>query len=182
MKKTVLTCLSLLVFLVCTAQPVPNYKSLDVKNPIVFGGDHIVYQGKTIKLGPKAFFIDGQFTDDEAAKYPYVFNTVNKAVEHLTNGTENAPMVLYLAPYVYWIDNPDDPAIRIGKNGQSPFGLIIECEWLRFYGLSDNAENVVLACNRGQTKEPMEQQVRWDSCRAEALDYYILLSEMISVT
>ena len=151
MKKTIFTGLSLLAVLVCSAQPVRSYKSLDARNPIVFGGDYIVYQGKTIKLGPKAIFIDGQFTDVEAAKYPYVFNTVNKAAEHLTNGTEDAPMVLYLAPYVYWIDNPDDPAIRVGKNGQSPFGLVIECEWLRFYGLSENAENVVLACNRGQT-------------------------------
>jgi hypothetical protein len=102
-------------------------------------------------LGPKAFFIDGQFTDEKASKYPYVFNSINKAAEHLINGTEGSPMVLYIAPYVYWIDDPDDPAIRIGQSGQSPFGLIIDCEWLRFYGLSDNAENVVLACNRGQT-------------------------------
>jgi uncharacterized protein YxeA len=79
MKKTILIGLSLLVVLVCSAQPISGYKSLDARNPIVFGGDHIIYQGKTITLGPKAFFIDGQFTDVEAAKYPYVFNTVNKA-------------------------------------------------------------------------------------------------------
>ena len=151
MKKTILTGLSLMAVLVCSAQNDAPYKSLDAGNPVVFGGDHIIYKGKTIMLGPKAFFIDGQFTDEEAAKYPYVFNTVNKAAEHLTDGTEESPMVLYIAPYVYWIDDPDDPAIRVGKDGQSPFGLIIDCEWLRFYGLSDNAENVVLACNRGQT-------------------------------
>jgi len=151
MKKTILISLSLMAALVCPAQQIAGYKSLDTRNPIIFSGDHIIYQGKTIILGPKAFFIDGQFTDAEAAKYQYVFNSVNKAAEHLTDGTEESPMVLYLAPYVYWIDDPDDPAVRVGQGGQSPFGLIIDCEWLRFYGLSDNAENVVLACNRGQT-------------------------------
>ena len=151
MKINVLTVLSLLAAIVCQGQQVSGYKSLDAGNPVVFGGSYIVYHGKTIMLGPRAFFIDGQFTDEEAAKYPYVFNSVNKAAEHLTDGTEESPMVLYIAPYVYWIDDPDDPAVRVGQGGQSPYGLIIDCEWLRFYGLSENAENVVLACNRGQT-------------------------------
>jgi hypothetical protein len=151
MKRSFLTGLILLATLVSKAQQLPGYKSLDSVNPIIFCGDYIVYKGEKITLGPKAFFIDGQLSDQLTSKYQYVFNSVNKAAEHLTNGTEASPMVLYIAPYVYWIDNPDDPAIRVGQGGQSPFGLVINCEWLRFYGLSDNAENVVLACNRGQT-------------------------------
>jgi hypothetical protein len=151
MKKTMLTGLILWTALICSAQQVPGYKPLDPGNPVVFNGDKIIYKGETIRLGPKAFFIDGQFSDEEALKYPFVFNSINKAAEHLTDGTEESPMVLYIAPYVYWIDDPDDPAIRVGKNGQSPYGLIINCKWLRFYGLSPDAENVVLACNRGQT-------------------------------
>ncbi|MBN2181943.1 MAG: hypothetical protein JW715_08505 [Sedimentisphaerales bacterium] len=144
--------LSLLMISTCPAkQAAADYVPLDQENPIVFDGDHIIYKGDKITLGPKAFFIDGQFTDEEAAKYPYVFNSVNHAAEYLTDGTEESPMVLYIAPYVYWIDNPDDPAIRMPENGMSPYGLTIKCEWLRFYGLSDNPENVVLACNRGQT-------------------------------
>jgi hypothetical protein len=151
MKKTILISLSFLAVLVCSGQQVTGYKSLDGTDPLFFAGDHIVYKGKSIALGPKAFYIDGKFSDAEASKFPYVFNSVNKAVEHLTDGTEDSPMVLYLAPYVYWIDNPDDPAIRLPADGSTPYGLIIKCEWLRFFGLSDNSENVVLACNRGQT-------------------------------
>lgn len=151
MKKQVLTILAIFFLLACFGQKKPDYKSLDPDNPIVFGGDHIIYQGETIKLGPHAFFIDGQLSDEEAAKYPYVYNTVNEAAEHLIDGTEDSPMVLYIAPWVYWIDDPDDPAIRVGQGGQGPYGLIIDCEWLKFFGLSDKAENVVLACNRGQT-------------------------------
>ncbi|MEJ2545285.1 MAG: hypothetical protein P8Y99_14550, partial [Calditrichaceae bacterium] len=127
------------------------YQSLDPANPIGFDGKSITYQGSTIPLGPKAFFIDGQLSDAETSKNPYVFNSINKAVEHLTDGTEQSPMVLYIAPYVYWIDNPDDPEIRIPKKGSTPYGLEITCNWLKFYGLSECAENIVLACNRGQT-------------------------------
>lgn len=116
-----------------------------------FHSSYIVYKGKKITLGPKAIYIDGQLTTTEAAKQPYVFNSVNEAAKHLTDGTEDAPMVLYIAPYVYWIDNPDDTAIRVPVNGGTPFGLEIKCEWLKFYGLSDEAQHVVLASNRGQT-------------------------------
>jgi hypothetical protein len=151
MKRTILTGIGFIIIFLASGQNTIGYKPLDPSNPVIFGGDHIVYKGETIKLGPGAFFIDGQLSDEEASKYPYVFNSINKAAEHLTDGTEDSPMVLYIAPYVYWIDDPDDPAVRIGKNGQSPYGLIIECDWLRFFGLSDKAENVVLACNRGQT-------------------------------
>lgn len=119
---------------------------------LVFKGNHIIYKGKKIALGPKAFFIDGQLTDEEAAQYKFVYNSITEASKHLTNGNEASPMVLYIAPWVYWLDNPDDPEIRLPKKvGGAPIGLEINCEWLKFQGLSDNAQNVVLASNRGQT-------------------------------
>ncbi|SHG18585.1 hypothetical protein SAMN05443549_102347 [Flavobacterium fluvii] len=119
---------------------------------LVFKGNHIIYKGKKIELGPNSFFIDGQLSNEESAKYKYVYNSITEASKHLTNGTEALPMTLYIAPWVYWIDNPDDPEIRVPKTiGGTPFGLEINCEWLRFQGLSDDAQNVVLACNRGQT-------------------------------
>jgi hypothetical protein len=142
---------SLLLTIYSAAQSVSGYQSLDKKQPIVFGGKYIVFKGDTIVLGPKAFFIDGSLTDAQAAAYPFVFNSVNKAAIQLSNGTEAEPMMLYLAPYVYWIDNPDDTVVRVPKEGATPYGLVIACEWLKFKGLTDQAENVVMACNRGQT-------------------------------
>ncbi len=133
------------------AQDVTNYKSLDTKQPITFKGSYIVYDQDTITLGTKAFFIDGQLTDEEAAQHPFVFNTLTKAVANLRDGSEDTPMVLYIAPYVYWVDDPDDPAIRVAKDGGTPYGMIINCEWLKFHGLNNDAKNVVLASNRGQT-------------------------------
>jgi len=151
MKKIVLTIPVLLSALISLAQENEEYHSLDMDEPIFFGGDHIKYKEHKIQLGPKAFFIDGQLSDRETSKFPFVFNSVNEAAKHLIDGTEESPMVLYIAPYVYWIDDPDDPAIRLPGSERTPYGLVVECEWLRFYGLSENAENVVLACNRGQT-------------------------------
>jgi len=114
--------------------------------------DHISYKGKQIELDEKTFFIDGQLTDKEVSKYNFVYNSLNEASKHLTNGSEEEPMVLYIAPWVYWIDNPDDPEIRVPQENQSaPIGLEINCEWLKLVGLSNNPEHIVLASNRGQT-------------------------------
>ncbi|MBE7171653.1 MAG: hypothetical protein INR73_13765 [Williamsia sp.] len=147
--KVFLSTACLCLALCCSAQH--TYHSLDPRQPIQFFGNRILFKEDTITLGPKAFFIDGALPDSLVASHPYVFNSVNKAAAHLTQGTEAAPMVLYLAPWVYWIDDPDDPAIRTPKEGATPYGLVINCEWLRFQGLTNNPENVVLACNRGQT-------------------------------
>jgi hypothetical protein len=151
MKKAILCSLSLLIILFCSAQQSQTYHSLDPKSSITFGGKYIVYEGDTVTLGPKALFIDGQLTNEQVANQPYVFNSVNKALDNLTNGSEAEPMVLYVAPYVYWIDDPDDTAIRVSENGEPPYGKIVKCDWLKFYGLSNTAANVVLASNRGQT-------------------------------
>ena len=134
--------------------PLYAYDSLDKANPITFGGDYIIYKGDTVRLGAKAFFIDGRLSDEEVRLYPYVFNSFNEAVPHLAKGSSDADrMVLYIAPYVYWIDDPDDPEVRKPKRKhEPPFGLEIDCPWLKLVGLSDNPENVVLASNRGQAQ------------------------------
>ncbi|MFG6685793.1 hypothetical protein ACGK9U_04365 [Mariniflexile sp. HNIBRBA6329] len=127
-------------------------KKGDLYKNLEFNGSYIIYKGKKIALGQKAFFIDGQLSNEEVSKYKYVYNSINEASKHVTNGTEASPMVLYIAPWVYWVDNPDDPEVRLPKeNSNTPFGLEISCEWLRFQGLTDNPEAVIIASNRGQT-------------------------------
>lgn len=135
-----------------TTEAEEKYVSLDTNNPIEFNGSSIVYKGKTIELSEKAFYIDGSLDEATAAKYPYVFTSINEAAKHLVDGTEESPMMLYIAPYVYWVDDPDDEEIRKPDTLSVPYGLIIDCEWLTFYGLTDNPENVVIAANRGQTQ------------------------------
>ncbi len=117
-----------------------------------FGGDYIVYKGDKIQLNEHAFYVDGQLSEKEAGQSPFVFNSFTEAVKYLSDGTEDKPMTLYIAPWVYWVDNPDDPAIRYPESGQhTPFGMELSCEWLTFFGLADNPYHVILASNRGQT-------------------------------
>ena len=134
------------------AQSIDHYSSLDPSQPIEFKGNCLRYADKEIILGPKTFFVDGQLSDREVAGNPYVFNSFNKAAANFSAGTEAEPMKVYLAPYVYWIDDPDDPAIRVGKDGREPFGLVVKCPYLHIIGLNTHPENTVLASRRGQTQ------------------------------
>jgi hypothetical protein len=126
--------------------------SLDSRQPIELVDNVVEYCGRQIKLGPHTFLLDGMLSDEEVERNPYLFNTFQSAAAALTDGTEAEPMTVYIAPYVYWIDDPDDPAIRVGRDGREPFGMVVRCQYLHLIGLNSNAENVVLASNRGQTQ------------------------------
>lgn len=130
-----------------------NYTPLDNNDPVYFKGDRIIYQGQEIILNEKSLYVDGQLSDEDIKRHPYVYNTFNEAVKHLIPGTEDEPMTIYIAPYVYWVDNPDDPNVRYPLPGQrAPFALVVGCPWLKLYGLTQKPENVVLAVNRGQSQ------------------------------
>ncbi|MCD7900359.1 MAG: hypothetical protein LUH22_10940 [Bacteroides sp.] len=152
MKRNLYAFIFLLFNIYSFAQNPKDYTPLDKSNPISFRGSHIIYQGEKINLSDKSFFIDGQLSDSEVANQPFVFNSINNALKHITDGSEAEPMTLYLAPYVYWVDDPDDPEIRRPIEGAIPYGEIVKCNWLKFFGLTDDPENVVLASWRGQTQ------------------------------
>lgn len=88
----------------------------------------------------------------KANKYDYVFTSVNEAIANISEGSETEPMILHIAPYVYWIDDPDDDSVRVTADGGIPYGLVVDNSWITFHGLSKDPKNVVLACNRGQTQ------------------------------
>lgn len=127
---------------------------LDKENPVYFYGDTIEYSGKTIALDDYNIYIDGSLDDETCDKYQHVYNDFKEAYNAgaMKSGTSEKPMNVWLAPYVYWIDDPDDPAIREGVNGDPvPYGLWMNCAYLSLNGLTDKPENVVLAVNRGQS-------------------------------
>jgi len=128
-----------------------KYKALDPSSPVLYLNGVVSYQGKQFTLGKYCFFVDGQLSDEEASVSPFVFNSLNEALDKIHEGTEQVPMTLLIAPYVYWIDNPDDESVRRPVEGNVPFGKMVKTNWLTFYGLSPKPENVVIACNRGQT-------------------------------
>lgn len=78
---------------------------------------------------------------------PYTYTTFQEACNHLVDG-----VTIYIQPGVYWIDDPDDATIKVGENGREPFGLVVRCPHLRLEGLGKEAQDVVLASQRGQTQ------------------------------
>lgn len=82
-----------------------------------------------------------------AAKRPFMFSDFREAAAQLGDSC-----TLYIAPGVYWVDDPDNPEVAVGENGREPFGIVIRSKNLHFIGLDQDARNVVLASQRGQTQ------------------------------
>lgn len=98
-------------------------------------------------------YVDDSMPTDAAKG---VFSSVNealKAVEKRQHEGSTGWTTVYIAPSVYWIDNPDEPALRLAEAGDDlPYGLKLRINRVRMVGLSQRAEDVVLACQRGQTQ------------------------------
>lgn len=131
-----------------------GYTPIDSSDPVEFGGTYIKYQGETIQLSETAIYLDGSLSDELAAQYPYVYNDITKALsaDALKNGAADKPMTVYVAPYVYWIDDPAATDTVQKTEGYSvPYGMVVNSDYLTIKGLTGNPDNVVLAGNRGQS-------------------------------
>jgi hypothetical protein len=129
----------------------PLNTPLDTEDPVYFYGTYIEYGGKQITLDKKDIYLDGSLSDAICDQYDNVYNDFNDAADAFVNGTEAAPMNVYIAPYVYWVDDPDDTEIRKGIGDDPiPYGRWINCSWLSLNGLNQDPYNVVIAVNRGQ--------------------------------
>lgn len=118
--------------------------SLDNSDPVAVYEDKFFYDGKAVELGPHSIIIDGTISDEDAAKSPYIFNSFMTAMkEGLTEGTEENPMMVYIAPNVYWMHDPEQ------ESTQEAYGITINCPYLSFIGLTKDPYNVVIAANFG---------------------------------
>ncbi|MDE6480247.1 MAG: hypothetical protein K2L45_08245 [Muribaculaceae bacterium] len=81
--------------------------------------------------------------------YPNAIAEPEEAFEKINKMAGN--VTLLVAPSVYWLDDPDDPAVRSDKGG-TPYAIRIKCDSLSVIGLSGNPEDVIFAVNRGQTQ------------------------------
>lgn len=94
----------------------------------------------------KAIYLDGRLSDEEVAQFPHVYNNFNEVMNNLVNGTAADPMVVYIAPYVYWIHDPDSPLTA------EAYGIVKSCAYLHLIGLTEDARNVVIAANYGHNE------------------------------
>jgi len=100
-----------------------------------------------LQLDETHLLLDGALSDKEVSERPFTYNSFREAVRHFSDET-----TLYIAPYVYWVDNPDSPKVVKGKDGREPFGIVIRAKKLHFIGLDSVASHTVLASQRGQTQ------------------------------
>ncbi len=111
----------------------------------VHSSNHIDFGGKKYAISANTIILDREGIlgcPDAVADPAEAFARINGLADDAT---------LLIAPSVYWLDDPDDPAIRTDKRG-TPYAVKIKCKSLSMIGLSDNPEDVVFAVNRGQTQ------------------------------
>lgn len=83
------------------------------------------------------------------------FQTVNEALlfaeRHI--GQDTLWTDIRIAPGVYWIDDPDDAAVKQPiRPGEPPYGLEVRINRTRLIGMGQQPDDVVLASQRGQTQ------------------------------
>lgn len=112
-------------------------------------GHTVSFDGREFRLGPSTILLSAGKNAS-----PYSFTDALAAIEAVNKAPEGKGVTLLVAPSVYWLDNPDDPAIR--RNAESnrnvPFAAEIKADTLSIIGLADNPADVVFAVNRGQTQ------------------------------
>lgn len=114
----------------------------------------ITYKGQQYALNENTFFMNGALDYATVAKQPYVCNDIRELVKRINARGDKAavPITVYIAPYVYWIDDPDATDVVQCREGEGmPFGLKVTCDALKLVGLGEKPEDVVLAGNRGQS-------------------------------
>ncbi|MBR5747956.1 MAG: hypothetical protein IKY01_04115 [Prevotella sp.] len=95
------------------------------------------------KLDAHHLYLDARL--DKNAHHPFAYSDFREAATHFGDSC-----TLYIAPGVYWVDNPDTPEVVTGQNGREPFGMVIRAKNLHFIGLSSDASHIVFASQRGQ--------------------------------
>ncbi len=125
-----------------------------MEQTVTFHGTYISYQGERISLNENTFFLDGRLEKDAVSQYAHVYRDLPallQAVNQKKAEKENR-VTVYIAPYVYWLYDPQSRDIVSAKEGYDvPYGAVIDCDALRFVGLCQDAGQVVFAANRGQS-------------------------------
>ena len=102
---------------------------------------------------PCHLLLDSRLTNEEVRNTPYTYNNIREALSDraLSGATEKQPVTVYIAPGVYWLEDPqsDEVITREDPEDLYPYGCKVNCGNLRLVGLSENAEDVVIAANRG---------------------------------
>lgn len=115
--------------------------------PIEFHGTYFTWGDETIEINEKNIFIDGRLSNEDILANANVYNSFKEATSHLVSGTEDEPMNVWIAPYVYWTHDPDSPSTTDAYQI-----TISNIKNLHLTGLTNNPNNVVIAMNYGHNE------------------------------
>lgn len=110
------------------------------------------YEGGYRELSEEAILLDGGWSEE--TDRPHVYRDIREAFSspELSQASPERPVTMYIAPNVYWIDDPKATDTMQKREGYPvPFGMYVVCKALRIIGLSEQPEDVVIAGNRGQS-------------------------------
>ena len=125
-------------------------KDLDQK--IILKEQGFLYEGVYRELSNQAILLIGSLPKEAAGSH--VYRDIHEAFSspELAGAALERPVTLYIAPDVYWIDDPGATDTLQKKEGYPvPFGMYVTCKALNIVGLSEDPEDVVIAGNRGQS-------------------------------
>lgn len=152
MKEKILLILLLAAWLPAMTTPICGAPKGKNKEVIKLKGDVLIYNKVKHKLSPTTLFLDARLSRDGQSKSQYAYADFRKLNEALANSPESDTVEVLIAPGVYWIDNPDSPAVARPTSGNVPIGMTVRCPHLKLTGLTEHSDCVVLASQRGQTQ------------------------------
>ena len=82
------------------------------------------------KLDAHHLYLDAKL--DKSKDHPFAYSDFREAAAHFGDSC-----TLYIAPCVYWVDDPNTPEVVTGQNGREPFGIVIRAKKLHFWLLSE---------------------------------------------
>lgn len=106
----------------------------------VVSADTTIY-AKWITLNEKTLYLD--FYAEETDEY--TFTSLQELNEYAGDD-----VTVYIAPGVYWTDNPDEPTEATSEN-RGLIGITFSQKNLTFEGITADPNDVIIAGNRGQT-------------------------------
>ena len=152
MKERLLFLLLLVAWLPAVATQTSGAAKAKQKNVIKLKGDVLIYNKVKHKLSPTTLFLNNSLSENERSKSPYIYTDFGKLNEALAKSSKTDTVEVLIAPGVYWIDNPDSPAVARSTTGNAPIGMTVRCPHLKLTGLTEHSDEVVLASQRGQTQ------------------------------
>lgn len=112
-----------------------------------------IYKGNKLHTEENRWLVDPTIEENQTNTFRSLKQALKKAEQYQQSKDIPDTLTLYIAPSVYWLDNPDTPEIsRPLPNEGIPFGMKLRISNLKLRGISENPEDVIIACNRGQTQ------------------------------